>query len=352
MTGILNNEGKMNLSASIKLPRLSNIELLRIISMLLILVVHADFWSLGAPDLSDFKNAPSNALLRTLIESISIVSVNVFVMISGWFGIKPNLRSLSNFVFQCAFFLIGIYAVMILVGKASLTPMGVLGSLCLTHWNWFIKAYIGLYILSPLINAFLEKATKRQLKLFLIFFYVFQTVWGWLTNASAFVVDGYSTFSFIGLYVLARYLKLYGAAIAKQGLAIYTASVILNCAVFYISLRTPHIRGVYAYANPLVIAGATGLLLWFSQLNIPINRTINFIGRSCFAVFLLHSNPNIGEPVYKRFIVETYNSFSGIYAGGGMLLIIITFFTTAIVIDQIRLFLWNKLCARIPDIKY
>ena len=298
------------------MPRQSNIELLRITAMFLVLVVHADFWALGGPVLSDFSSHPWNAVTRTVIESISIVCVNVFVMISGWFGIKPSLRSLSNFVFQCAFFLIGIYAVMILTGHARLTSQGILGSLCLLHWNWFIKAYIGLYILSPLINAFLDKSTKRQLELFLVFFYIFQTVWGWLTKASAFVVDGYSTFSFVGLYVLARYLRLYGSSFARHDLSVYLASVVLNSGLYYLSLKIPHIPGVYTYANPFVIAGAAGLLLWFSELRISLNRIINFVGKSCFAVFLLHSNPNIGEPVYKRFIVETYNSSSGICTGG------------------------------------
>ena len=40
------------------------------------------------------------------------------------------------------------------------------------------------------------------------------------------------------------------------------------------------------------------------------------------------------------------------FLAGGILLIISTFFVVAIAIDQIRLFLWNKLSARIPDIKY
>ena len=209
------------------MPRQSNIELLRITAMFLVLVVHADFWALGGPVSSDFSSNPWNAVTRTVIESISIVCVNVFVMISGWFGIKPSLRSLSNFVFQCAFFLIGIYAVMILTGHALLTSQGILGSLCLLHWNWFIKAYIGLYILSPLINAFLEKSTKRQLELFLVFFYIFQTVWGWPFGGADFVKSGYSPFSFIGLYILARYLHLYGNKLLQGGGYGYTLQLFL-----------------------------------------------------------------------------------------------------------------------------
>lgn len=37
-----------------KTKRQSNIELLRIIAMFLVLVVHADFWSLGGPNAEEF----------------------------------------------------------------------------------------------------------------------------------------------------------------------------------------------------------------------------------------------------------------------------------------------------------
>lgn len=217
MTGILNNEGKMNLNASIKLPRQSNIELLRIISMLMILVVHTDFWALGGPKLADFYANPANAITRTVIQSITIVAVNVFIMISGWFGIKPRLRGLCNFLFQCAFFYIGIYLALLTIGLEPLSMKNISACLCITPVNWFIMCYFALYLLSPLMNAFLEKASKRQLEIFLVIFYIFQTIWGWPFGGADFVKSGYSPFSFIGLYILARYLHLYGNKLLQGG---------------------------------------------------------------------------------------------------------------------------------------
>lgn len=183
-------------------------ELLRIITMFLVLVVHADFYSLGRPTVEDFSVNPLSAITRTLIESLSIVCVDVFILLSGWFGIKPSVKGFCRFAFQCVFFLFGLYAIMLTTGSVQLTLKGIAGCLCLTPLNWFIRAYIGLYILSPVLNIFIEITSRRSIELFLIAFFTFQTIWGW-SGAARFIEQGYSTYSFIGLYILAYYFRMY-----------------------------------------------------------------------------------------------------------------------------------------------
>ena len=84
--------------------RFSNIELLRITAMVLVMVLHADFLSLGSPSAAEVVSAPVQSFFRIFTESLSIVCVNVFILISGWFGIRPRLRRFSEFLFQVWFF--------------------------------------------------------------------------------------------------------------------------------------------------------------------------------------------------------------------------------------------------------
>ena len=60
----------------------SNLELLRIIAMLLVLMVHADFKALDTPTVGEIINNPESSFLRFLCESISIICVNVFIFIT------------------------------------------------------------------------------------------------------------------------------------------------------------------------------------------------------------------------------------------------------------------------------
>lgn len=204
------------ISSITKGPRQSNMELLRILAMFLILTVHADFWALGAPTQQECYSAPLSSLTRILIESIAILSVNVFVLISGWFTIRPSVKGFCDFIFQCAFFFIGIYAVLIFLGLSELSVDGLRICLLLTPKSWFIKAYTGLYILSPVLNIFCEKASKRQLAVVITAFFIFQTIYG-VTGTAKFIESGYSTFSFIGLYLLARYIRRYTTTFYKWG---------------------------------------------------------------------------------------------------------------------------------------
>ena len=85
--------------------RLSNIELGRNISMFMILMLHANFVALGYPTGFDFASSPISTIIRCFFEALSISSVNVFVFISGWFGIHPSPKSIWKFVYQILFFL-------------------------------------------------------------------------------------------------------------------------------------------------------------------------------------------------------------------------------------------------------
>lgn len=84
----------------------SNIELLRLLAMLMVLIYHADFLSLGVPCMEGKLSISqwADSSLRFFVQSVCVVCVNVFVMLSGWFGIKPKIDRLIAFLFQVTFF--------------------------------------------------------------------------------------------------------------------------------------------------------------------------------------------------------------------------------------------------------
>lgn len=87
--------------------RESNIELLRNISMFMILVIHANFVSLPKIEYEELINNTEPSVMRYFIESFGIVAVNVFVFISGWFGIRTRTKSILSFIYQILFFVGG-----------------------------------------------------------------------------------------------------------------------------------------------------------------------------------------------------------------------------------------------------
>lgn len=332
--------------------RESRFELLRIVAMFLVLAVHADFLSLGGPKAADFGADALSAWTRTFVQFASIVCVDVFVLISGWFGIRASLAGGVKFMFQCVFLLTLAYCAMIAIGRTELTLWGVRECVVLTGANWFVKAYLALYILSPVLNSFLRGATMRQTGWFLVAFYGFQTVYGW-TNSSVFVSNGYSAFSFIGLYVLGHYLRCgereRGAGSAWHGWVLYVGCAVLNSLFCYVSVASRIGRSFFglfplcSYVNPLNVAGSVGLLLAFARQGDWRSGFVNWVGRSCFAVYLLHTMPVVFGQLFIPWVRDLWSRYDGVAALlviGGML---VGVFVVSVLVDQVRIFAWNRL---------
>lgn len=96
--------------------RLSNIELLRCLSMFMVLLLHSSFLAFGMPDVEAIQSNPVLLGGQILQQGVGIVSVDVFVLISGWFSIKPKQKSICSFLFQIVFLQILSYAVFVLTG--------------------------------------------------------------------------------------------------------------------------------------------------------------------------------------------------------------------------------------------
>lgn len=328
------------------ITRESNIEVLRIIATFLVLVVHADFFSLGIPTQNECINSPISSITRYFFQSLSICCVDTFILISGWFGINPKLKSFASFIFQCLFFLCGIYAILLLTGDAELSHTGIKGLFALTDLNWFIKAYIVLYILSPILNTYIEKVGEKELRNTIIYFFIFQTIYGCL-YATYFFSGGYSPLSFIGLYLLARYTKIYKENFLTRNIYLYTffAITIFQAIIAFLQKRIGFAFEnslLTSYINPLIIIQSLALLLYFSKVKLK-NQIVNWVAASSFAVFLIHTNPNIIFKYFKATIIDIYNNTNGVECLLHILAYLCIVFVIGIIVDKPRIFIWRKL---------
>lgn len=332
-------------------PRQSNFELLRIIAMFLVLVVHADFLSLGAPTQTDFSQNFASSIVRVLLQFMSVVCVNVFVLISGWFEIKSTIRGFCNYAFQCFYGLTAIYLICCITGHASFSLWGIKECLALTDGNWFIKAYAALYILSPILNTFLSHVSRHQFTNLLVAFYLFQSTYGWI-NAAYFIENGHSAFSFIGLYLLAQYVKRFDLSLCN-GWILFFLGVLLNVGIYIVLAYSSFGHNISmsfnlcSYVNPLVVLSSLGLLIAFSKIKLGTNRLINWIAKSCFMVYLVHTTPCVFRDIFVRQIKEIsihYQSAEALFHITVFLLIVFIF---SILFDQPRKFIWNCIIYKI-----
>lgn len=318
--------------------RATNIELLRIVAMFLVLAVHANFVALGyASKNPEGAYAWTSSITRTFLEMAAMTCVNLFVLISGWFGIKATVKGFANFAFQCFFYLVLTYLAWLALTGSSITMADIKACFCLSESNWFIKAYAALFLLSPMLNLFAEKSSEKSLRIFVVLFFLYEFIWGWIGINNS-VDRGYTAFSFIGIYMLARYMRLHYRGTRNRGwLITYLLMTLLSTLAYY--LFPPGIDTL-SYVSPFVVVGSLCLFMWFTTLKIKFNPYINFIAASAFAVYLLNTAPKM-MGIYKSVIAKVFEHSPGplsiLAVAGAMVL----FFACAVLLDQTRIVLWH-----------
>lgn len=332
--------------------RESNIELLRILSMFMVMILHVDYAALGVPTVADAQNNALPTYSRIFFEILSICSVNTFVLISGWFGIKASWKSLVAFIFQCIFIAWGIYAIMTFIGFIPFS----LHNLDATFFvrSWFVQDYLGLYILTPALNLLIECSKRRHLQV-LVGLLLLEFIYDFLSTGDMLFNSGYSIIHFVLLYLIARYIKLYGIPhfIQKYSLTIFFIVNLLVSIIQFVGIRhgVTYFFRLGIYSSPAIIFAAICLLITFSKLNFQ-NSMINKIATASFAVYLIHTNPFILPDFFMKGAIYVYETTSSWKYLVGIFFYITAWYALAIPIDLARQYTWNKIGPTILQLIY
>lgn len=325
-------------------PRQSNIELLRLVSMLMIMVCHA----IGYVQETDLAGIAG--VSKLFVSQLCLVCVNVFVMISGWFGIKATWKGACSLLFQVVFLATLCFAVFALLGLPVSFKKDMLPYLLGGNKYWFVKSYLILYALSPVLNAFTEKASEKEYRTVLITFFLLAFFYGFLLGTGHFDY-GFSPLSFCGLYLLARYARLYPGKLFsfRKGtdLAIYLGISVLSMVLFWFGYKWFGMGfHLNHYDSPLCIAAALFFLLFFSKLQFQ-SKAVNWLAISAFAIYLLHEN-SLVSPYYHQLFRGLKASLSVGEFYPVMLGLLLVIGLACILVDKLRILAWTPIRKRFP----
>lgn len=330
--------------------RQGNFELLRIVAAFMVLIVHANFGTIGEVQSYEFTDNPLSAYTRTIIQVISSVSVNIFILISGWFGIRPTKKGACNFIFQWWFYLIGlgIFGAVLSYSHSLSAFKEFMIEIIYTHntYGWFCVAYITLYIMSPILNTWIKHTSKREFTLVLvgIFTLSFASYVGFCGTFNG----GYSAIGLITVYLLGRYISVYQKHWSKYGFCIWLISVSLSTAHYIHPIEIPYMAlFLGSYNNPLVISGAVGLILWFSTISIKMNRIISMMSSSAFSIYIIHTHPAILEKYFQPLVLHTYHLSEGLSRGFYFGITLAAIYLLCTCIDRFRTILWSYFVSRV-----
>lgn len=348
-----------------KSGRNSNIELLRIILIIMVITLHFNNGDMGG----GFNMVQDNMLGRVilyLLESLSICAVNCFMIISGYFlayNKKVKLGKIVDLLLIVIFYRVVEYFVSIVFTQADFSVVKFAGKLLPV--NYFAIFYIVTYIFSPYISKLFDSVNKISQKLLIEISLLIFVIWPTITDVIMNIVpslplDGVSTIStsgnlagysvvqffvdvLIGMYLRRSNLN------PKIGLLItgYLISVvIMTFGIFKIT-------SLYNYCSIFTVISATCLFLLFNKLSIQ-SKLINFISKSVFAIFCIHTLPLTNSLWVKYFITPEHISMSTGKMVIWTFISIIIMFLFCLIIDIFVRYtfglLKNKICSKCPVI--
>lgn len=325
----------------------ANIELLRIVAMLMVITIHC---LRNGQLVGNLQINISNLIIIQIMDSLSLVAVSVFFIISGYYLIeqKINLKKIFCLWGKVLLYSFLIYTICTFMNRetnlyASFLPV-------LSGQYWFVDAYIILYLFSPILNIILNKLTKNQFIFFLAFWIIMLGIIG-IVFAPAELIPCKLIAVFL-IYSIGAYIRKFVKIKPKQYYSIkyiilallftwiYTILAgILDIAknsILYNVLYNLIINFTEFY-NIIVIAMTVIIFMKFKTMEIKaktLSKIILLITPSVFSIYIIHHNYNIRNAIWLESGVMNYaNSWLMVPY---IILSIISVFIICLFIDLIR----------------
>ena len=280
--------------------RNSNIELLRIISMIMIVLHHYTVHN-GVNNI-ELPFGINKFLLET--SALGNIGVIIFILITGYYCInseKPfKLKRLVSLIFQTFFYSAIIYLVFVAIGAEEFSRTGLVHNFMpvLFSGYWFITTYVVLYIFTPFLNTCLKNLSrKKHLQLIMIMTVLFAILPNFLgLNAFLSPIMEFFLFYSIGAYLGAykdnffsrkrnRYLVLFISA---------AAILLLVLACHLLGNRFPIFAAQagrwLCRESIFAIIFSVALFSIFANKKPFTSNALNKISACMLGVYLLHDN--------------------------------------------------------------
>lgn len=277
-----------------KKPRSSNLELYRILCMLMIVAHHYVVCSgLTGVD-SPMESNPSsiNSIYLRLFGMWGKTGVNCFLMITGYFMCtnKITIKKFLKLLLQIYFYKLLLFVVFFATGYETLTARRAV-SLIMPIWGihtHFVYCFIVFYLTIPFLSILVHNLTKRQHQLLLLLTLGCYTLLGSIPTFG--ITFNYVTWFGI-LFFMSSYIRLYPTPMFENriiwGWATFASA---SCAMFSVV-----IMGYFFMADSnkfFAVLVAVCSFLWFKSMNIKYSKIINAFGAATFGVLLIHAGSN------------------------------------------------------------
>lgn len=294
--------------------RLVQLELLRILAMLYVVLNHVIGYGLGIFESFTVNTSTTSGFILwsvlQIMKLIPLVGVNLFVLITGYFMIeKQQLRfkGIWRIWSTVWFYAVGIYLLASITGVVPFTWHDLLkeATPLLSNSYWFVTSYLILMVLSPLLSFMLNRVSKNQYRIILLLggIVCFQPLLG------QFVMDSQQILLFIYLFTIGGYIRKYNGELAIRYISPTVVSWIILLLMFLFTLYKNIMLGsndykvfsmtYYGLVLPLSVCVFLGAKNWQIQ-NDKAKNIILMMAPLSFSAYLIDSQSVVHVLLYNN----------------------------------------------------
>lgn len=288
-----------------KTARNSNMELLRIFTMLMIVIyhiyVHCVRQQLGIGEIFITPTYHNQLFILSAISPMGIIGNTIFILISGYFMACKEAINLTTIakklLLQQGFAAITLTIISTLVyrntGGFSLKLFEITS---FNDMSWYVGYYFLVILCASLfLNNFLAKLDKTNFIKFLVITFAI-TQFSWIIGIVNSIAGGLiSLFVGIFLYALGGYIRRFNPFENIRTImimAIVLTSYLLIFISGYCTAKNNNCAGIPDFQNYYFLPICMGICIFelFRRISPFKSKVVNYIGASTFMVYLLHDN--------------------------------------------------------------
>ena len=327
-----------------KTKRNSRIELLRIISMIMIVLSHYTVHS-GID-----KSVLPIGFNRLLLELLTLGNLGnfIFICITGYYmsqknEVNHNLSKILKLFLQILFYSMVIYLLLVVFGLTDFKIKELISCLLPISFNqyWFASAYIILYIFHPYVNRLLNTFTRKEHLNFILIGVSLFYILGTLTTK---LIYGSELIQFVLIYSIGAYfnkykdnlVNRYNKTIFLLSIIILIISVItfdlLGCKIDIFARHSTYLLNQQSF---LTLTISISLFSIFANSKSFYNNIINLIASCIFGVYLISDNKYIRKILWIN-LLKNANYVNSNYLVFHIIISLFLVFSCCIVIEYIR----------------
>lgn len=284
----------------------SNIELLRILMMIVIVAHH---YIVNSGIFQMIVNTPprqATSEFRTMFALLfgwgGKTAINVFLLITGYFMCRQEFkwRKVLFLAGEVVFYRWVIAAIFLVSGYEPFSLKEFVKTVLVVPYDFgqgFTSSFLGMYVLVPFINILVQSLDRKNLERLLVVLLVI------FTGFSTFFFN--NTFEYLGwyitVYLAGSYIRLFGAEWMKSlrttaflcaGFLILSWLSVAGIRILALILNRnlPYYYFVADSNKILAFFTACALFLFFKNLNIGKVWIINRFAASTFGVLMIHAS--------------------------------------------------------------